>query len=58
MACLQDTKCVFGWNSDTVVIAFRGTASLANVKADIQVGGRGGGQVCVLWLLGDSHPVN
>eukprot|EP00887_Chlorella_sp_A99_P005583 scaffold1.g5583.t1 len=32
-----DTKCIFGWNSDTVVIAFRGTASLANVKADVQL---------------------
>ena len=26
-----------GWNDDTVVIAFRGTASLANVRADLQV---------------------
>ncbi|PSC73217.1 DEAD-box ATP-dependent RNA helicase 50 isoform A [Micractinium conductrix] len=32
-----DTKAVVGWNSDTVVIAFRGTTSLANVRADIQV---------------------
>ncbi len=34
-----DTKAIVGWNENTVVIAFRGTASLANVKADVQVGG-------------------
>ena len=33
----QDTKAIVGWSEDTVVIAFRGTASLANVKADLQV---------------------
>ncbi len=32
-----DTKALVGWNKDTVVIAFRGTASLANVKSDLQV---------------------
>ena len=38
-----DTKAVIGYNNDTVVIAFRGTASMANVKCDIQVECGGGG---------------
>ncbi|KAI7844547.1 hypothetical protein COHA_001905 [Chlorella ohadii] len=32
-----DTKCCVGWNEDTVVISFRGTSSLKNVQADLQV---------------------
>ncbi|KAL4431078.1 hypothetical protein ABPG75_006334 [Micractinium tetrahymenae] len=32
-----DTKAVVGWNEDTVVIAFRGTASFNNVRSDLQV---------------------
>lgn len=35
---LQDTKCLIGYNDDTVVISFRGTASMANVYSDIKVG--------------------
>ena len=33
----QDTKVLVGWGADTVVVAFRGTASFANVLNDIQV---------------------
>ncbi|KAL4431080.1 hypothetical protein ABPG75_006336 [Micractinium tetrahymenae] len=33
----NDVKCIVAWSDDTVVVAFRGTASLANVKADLQV---------------------
>ena len=32
----RDTKALVAWNDDTVVLAFRGTASLRNVIADIQ----------------------
>ncbi|KAL4431079.1 hypothetical protein ABPG75_006335 [Micractinium tetrahymenae] len=32
-----DTKAVVGWSEDTVVIAFRGTASFNNVRSDLQV---------------------
>ena len=31
-----DTKLLVAWNKNTVVFAFRGTASLSNVLADIQ----------------------
>ena len=33
----QDTKVLVGWGADTIVVAFRGTASFANVLNDIQV---------------------
>jgi hypothetical protein len=36
-ALLQDTKAIMGWNDRTVVIAFRGTASMANLLADLKV---------------------
>jgi hypothetical protein len=32
-----DAKCVVSWNDHTVVLAFRGTASLSNVVADLKV---------------------
>ena len=32
----RDTKALMAWNDDTLVLAFRGTASLRNVLADIQ----------------------
>lgn len=32
-----DTKAIVGWNHNTVVLAFRGTASMTNVMADLQV---------------------
>lgn len=32
-----DTKCLLAWNRQHIVLAFRGTASLSNVKADVQV---------------------
>ena len=32
-----DTKVLIGWSADTVVISVRGTASLRNAIADIQV---------------------
>lgn len=34
----SDVKAVAGWSEDTVVIAFRGTASLSNLATDSQVG--------------------
>ena len=34
----EDVKCLVAWGDGVVVIAFRGTASLANVKSDLQVG--------------------
>ena len=33
---IRDTKALMAWNDDTIVLAFRGTASLRNVIADIQ----------------------
>ena len=33
----MDAKCVVAWNDNTVVLSFRGTASLANVLADLKV---------------------
>ena len=33
----QDTKLLITWNHDTIVIAFRGTSSMANALADLQV---------------------
>ncbi|KAK9814194.1 hypothetical protein WJX72_002000 [[Myrmecia] bisecta] len=32
-----DTKCLVAWNEDTVVLAFRGTASVANACADLKL---------------------
>lgn len=32
-----DTKALLAWSQGTVVLAFRGTASMANVLADVQV---------------------
>lgn len=34
----SDTKALMAWNQDTLVLAFRGTASMANVLSDLQVG--------------------
>ena len=31
------TKALMAWNSDTVVLAFRGTVSLTNAWSDLQV---------------------
>ena len=33
----QDTRCLVGWGNNTVVVAFRGTASMKNALADLQV---------------------
>lgn len=33
----QDTRCLIGWGHNTVVVAFRGTASMRNALADMQV---------------------
>ncbi len=33
----EDTKVLLCWNSDTVHLSFRGTASMTNVLADLQV---------------------
>lgn len=35
-----DTRCLVAWSQSMIVIAFRGTASLANVKADLQASRR------------------
>ena len=34
----HDTKCLLAFGPDAIVVAFRGTASLKNASADIQVG--------------------
>ena len=34
---MHDTKAVLGWNSHTIVLAFRGTKSLRNALSDIKV---------------------
>lgn len=34
----QDTRCLVSWGSGNVVVAFRGTASIKNALADLQVG--------------------
>ena len=34
-----DTKLLLAWNAHTIVVAFRGTASLANALADLQARG-------------------
>lgn len=33
-----DTRCLMGWNDSTIVLAFRGTASITNAWSDLQVG--------------------
>ena len=33
----HDTRCLVGWGNTTVVVAFRGTASMKNALADLQV---------------------
>lgn len=33
----EDTKVLLCWNSDTILLSFRGTASMTNVLADLQV---------------------
>ena len=33
----QDTRCLVSWGSNHVVVAFRGTASVKNALADLQV---------------------
>ena len=33
----RDTRALLGWSSSTVVLAFRGTASLKNALSDIKV---------------------
>lgn len=32
-----DTRCLMGWNNNTIVLAFRGTASMTNALSDLQV---------------------
>ena len=32
-----DTRCLIGWSSSKIVLSFRGTASLKNALADVQV---------------------
>ena len=34
---ITDSKCLVAWGPKTVVLAFRGTASLTNVRFDLQV---------------------
>ena len=33
----KDTVCLMGWAPGLIVVTFRGTASLANVRADLSV---------------------
>ena len=33
----RDTRCLLGWNDSTIIVAFRGTASMTNALSDIQV---------------------
>ena len=33
----RDTRCLMGWNNNTIVLAFRGTASMTNAFSDVQV---------------------
>lgn len=40
----RDTRCLMGWSDSTVVLAFRGTASMTNALSDLQV-------VCLSRLL-------
>lgn len=35
-----DTKMLMAWNDKSMVLAFRGTASVANALADLQVSGK------------------
>ena len=35
-----DTRCLMGWSQDKIVVSFRGTASMKNAVADMQVIGR------------------
>ena len=35
-----DTRCLMGWSQDKIVVSFRGTASMKNAEADMQVMGR------------------
>ena len=32
-----DTRCLMGWSDSTIVVAFRGTASMKNALSDLQV---------------------
>ena len=32
-----DTRCLLAWNATRIVITFRGTATMKNAKADLQV---------------------
>ena len=33
----RDTRCLMGWSNSTIVLAFRGTASMTNALSDLQV---------------------
>ena len=33
----RDTRCLMGWGNGTIVLAFRGTASVTNALSDLQV---------------------
>lgn len=35
---MHDSNCLLAWGPEALVVAFRGTDSLANVKADLKVG--------------------
>ena len=35
-----DTRCLMAWSSTKIVVSFRGTASMKNAKADLQVSSR------------------
>ncbi len=47
-----DTKCLMAWNEDTLVLAFRGTASRQNAISDLKVGSCCEGRwLGVLWQV-------
>ena len=58
----QDTRCLVGWGNNTVVVAFRGTASMKNALADVQVTFRpllhAGSIVCVYVCASVSQSVS
>ena len=53
----MDTKCLMAWSpkNSVAVLAFRGTASMANVLADLQVGPAPSAALCPTAVHSASH---
>ena len=47
----QDTRCLVSWGHRHVVVAFRGTASIKNALADLQVCLFAGSTICFIVCL-------